>query len=68
MVSAIIIIVLSQVVLAGLLFGTVAIDRPRPQLLRRRTARPPIETMREHQRGIVSLGAAAERSVESLPH
>jgi hypothetical protein len=61
--SAIVYIVASQVVLAGLLFATTVIDRPSPHRLRRRPA-DPVVTVRAHQRRIASLRAAAERSHE----
>ena len=65
--SALLLIVGSQVALAALLFGTAAIDRPRVLLLiaRRQRRRDPIVELREHQRRLSSLQAAAERSLES---
>lgn len=67
--SAIILIVVSQVVLAALLFGTAALDRPSPLPLTtklRRREQGPYATMQAHQRRLDRLGAASERSRESL--
>jgi hypothetical protein len=67
--SALVAIVASQVVLAGLLFGTAALDRGSLITLpsrRRRRRGGPIATVRAHQRQISSLRAASQRSLESL--
>jgi hypothetical protein len=66
-VSALVVIVASQALLAAMLFGTAAIDRPdfSPLAPVRRLARRfrgPLHTMQVHQRRIASLGAAAARS------
>jgi hypothetical protein len=66
--SALALIVASQVVLAGLLFGTSAIERPRrlPLTGRRRAGRRPatrdMAAIREHRRRTVGLQAAATRT------
>ena len=67
--SALLWIIASQIVLAGLLFGTVAMDRPTPlpirDRLRKRHGVPPIVQMRRHQRRLSSREAARQRSLES---
>jgi hypothetical protein len=71
MLSAIALIVASQVVLAALLFGTAAVDRPGARSLvhrlRRRRQGGPLTSVRAHQRRISSLRKATERSLESAP-
>jgi hypothetical protein len=62
MVSAIVFIVASQAVLAGLLLATSVLDRPRGLRWHRRPPRDPASTVRAHQQAIAGLRAASERS------
>ena len=60
-------ILASQAVLAAMLFGTAAIDRPEfsfvaPVRRLARRFRGPLHSVHAHQRRIASLGAAAARS------
>lgn len=73
MLTAFAAIVLSQVLLAGLLFGTARLDRPdiwagfwerQPLMLRRwkSAEADPLKAMRAHRRHLDRLGVAAQRA------
>lgn len=73
MTTAIIAILLSQLVLAALLFGTVSVDRaPAPHWLRahplamlhRRWRAPSAAALRRRQRELERLGAATRRAAQ----